>query len=280
MAENYDFDVLVIGAGPGGYVAAIRAAQLGLKTACAESRETLGGTCLNVGCIPSKALLHASELFEEAAHGTLAKWGVKPGKVELDLDTMHGSRKEAVKGLTQGIEFLFKKNKVEWLKGHATFESADTVKVGDRTVRAKNIVIATGSSVTPLPGVTIDQERIVDSTGALELPQVPEAHGRDRRRRDRAGARLGVAAPRRRGHCRRVPRPDPARVRRRRAQGSQQDLQEAGLRVPALDQGHQGRAQGRHASPSRSSPPQAARRKLSRPTSCSFRSAAAPTPKG
>jgi dihydrolipoamide dehydrogenase len=171
---DYDFDVLVIGAGPGGYVAAIRAAQLGLKTACAESRETLGGTCLNVGCIPSKALLHASELFEEAAHGTLEKWGVKPGKVELDLDTMHGSRKEAVKGLTQGVEFLFKKNKVEWLKGQASFESADSVKVGDRSVRAKNIVIATGSSVTPLPGITIDQERIVDSTGALELAEVPK----------------------------------------------------------------------------------------------------------
>src|SRR5689334_1802256 len=170
---DYDFDVLVIGAGPGGYVAAIRAAQLGLKTGCVESRETLGGTCLNVGCIPSKALLHASELFEEAAHGTLAKWGVKPGNVELDLDTMHGSRKEAVKGLTQGIEFLFKKNKIEWLKGHASFESADTVKVGDRTVRAKNIVIATGSSVTPLPGVEIDEKIVVSSTGALELEKVP-----------------------------------------------------------------------------------------------------------
>ena len=174
MAEGYDFDVLVIGAGPGGYVAAIRAAQLGLKTACAESRETLGGTCLNVGCIPSKALLHASELFEEAHDGTLAKWGIKTSGVEVDLDTMHGSRKEAVKGLTQGIEFLFKKNKIEWLKGLATFQSADTVKVGERAVRAKNIVIATGSSVTPLPGITIDQERIVDSTGALELPQVPK----------------------------------------------------------------------------------------------------------
>ena len=174
MAEAYDYDVLVIGAGPGGYVAAIRAAQLGLKTACADSRETLGGTCLNVGCIPSKALLHASELFEEAAHGTLAKWGVKTSGVEVDLETMHGSRKEAVKGLTQGIEFLFKKNKVEWLKGLATFEGKDTVKVGDRTVRAKNIIVATGSSVTPLPGVTIDQERIVDSTGALELPIVPK----------------------------------------------------------------------------------------------------------
>jgi dihydrolipoamide dehydrogenase len=171
---DFDFDVLVIGAGPGGYVAAIRAAQLGLKTACAESRETLGGTCLNVGCIPSKAMLHASELFEEAAHGTLAKWGVKADKVELDLETMHGTRKEAVKGLTQGIEFLFKKNKVEWLKGHASFVDAHTVQVGDRKVSAKNIVIATGSSVTQLPGITIDQERIVDSTGALELPEVPK----------------------------------------------------------------------------------------------------------
>jgi dihydrolipoamide dehydrogenase len=172
MAE-FDYDVLVIGAGPGGYVAAIRAAQLGLKTACAESRETLGGTCLNVGCIPSKALLHASELFEEAAHGTLAKWGVKTGKVELDLDAMHGTRLEAIKGLTGGIEFLFKKNKVEWLKGHAAFTGKDSVKVGEREVRAKNIVIATGSSVTPLPGVEIDHERIVDSTSALELEKVP-----------------------------------------------------------------------------------------------------------
>jgi dihydrolipoamide dehydrogenase len=174
MADGYDFDVLVIGSGPGGYVAAIRAAQLGLKTACAESRDTLGGTCLNVGCIPSKALLHASELFEEARDGTLSKWGIKTGNVEVDLEAMHGSRKEAVKGLTQGIEFLFKKNKVEWLKGHASFEGKDLVKVGDRTVRAKNIVIATGSSVTPLPGVSIDQERIVDSTGALELGEVPK----------------------------------------------------------------------------------------------------------
>ncbi|MDQ3245611.1 MAG: dihydrolipoyl dehydrogenase [Pseudomonadota bacterium] len=170
---DFDFDVLIIGSGPGGYVAAIRAAQLGLKTACAESRETLGGTCLNVGCIPSKALLHASELFEEAAHGTMAKWGIKAQGVELDLETMHGSRREAVKGLTGGIEFLFKKNKIEWLKGQAVFEGPNKVKVGDRTVSAENIVIATGSSVTPLPGVQVDQQRIVDSTGALELGEVP-----------------------------------------------------------------------------------------------------------
>jgi dihydrolipoamide dehydrogenase len=172
MAET-EFDVIVIGAGPGGYVAAIRAAQLGLKTACVESRETLGGTCLNVGCIPSKALLHASELFEEAAHGTLAKWGVKVGQVEVDLEAMHAGRREAVKGLTGGVEFLFKKNKVTWLKGHARFTGKDSIDVAGTGYRAKNIVIATGSSVTPLPGVEVDQERIVDSTGALELAQIP-----------------------------------------------------------------------------------------------------------
>ncbi|HEU0099890.1 MAG TPA: dihydrolipoyl dehydrogenase [Allosphingosinicella sp.] len=168
-----NFDVIVIGAGPGGYVAAIRAAQLGLRTACVESRETLGGTCLNVGCIPSKALLHASEMFEEAAHGTMAKWGIKATGVELDLDAMHAGRREAVKGLTGGVEFLFKKNKVTWLKGHARFTGPNALDVAGQAYSAKNIVIATGSSVTPLPGVEIDQERIVDSTGALELAKVP-----------------------------------------------------------------------------------------------------------
>src|SRR3954465_1354400 len=168
-----NFDVIIIGAGPGGYVAAIRAAQLGIRTACVESRETLGGTCLNVGCIPSKALLHASELFEEAAHGTMAKWGIKAKEVELDLDVMHAGRKEAVGGLTKGIEFLFKKNKVTWLKGRARFTAKDAIDVGGTQYRAKHYIIATGSSVTPLPGVEIDQERIVDSTGALELPKVP-----------------------------------------------------------------------------------------------------------
>ncbi|WP_188054025.1 dihydrolipoyl dehydrogenase [Sphingosinithalassobacter sp. CS137] len=171
MAE-YDYDVLVIGAGPGGYVAAIRAAQLGLKTACAESRETLGGTCLNVGCIPSKAMLHASEYFDAAANGAMAKMGIKVTP-ELDLEAMHGQRLDAVKGLTGGIEFLFKKNKVTWLKGRASFEDAHSVTVNGEEVTAKNIVIATGSSVTPLPGVEIDQKVVVDSTGALELPKVP-----------------------------------------------------------------------------------------------------------
>ncbi|MEO8723735.1 MAG: dihydrolipoyl dehydrogenase [Sphingobium sp.] len=175
MAE-YDYDVLVIGAGPGGYVAAIRAAQLGLKTACVDSRETLGGTCLNVGCIPSKALLHASELFEEAHSGALAKYGVKISGAELDLPTMLGEKDNVVKSLTSGIAFLFKKNKVEWLKGLATFTDAHSVTVAGKTVTAKNIVIATGSSVTPLPGVTVDNDGsvVVDSTGAIALPKVPE----------------------------------------------------------------------------------------------------------
>jgi dihydrolipoamide dehydrogenase len=173
MAEH-DYDVLVIGAGPGGYVAAIRAAQLGLKTACAESRETLGGTCLNVGCIPSKALLHASELFAEASSGALAKFGVNIAGASLDLGQMHAEKAKAVSELTGGIEFLFKKNKVDWLKGKAAFTGANTVDVGGKSVSAKNIVIATGSSVTPLPGVEIDQKVIVDSTGALALPKVPE----------------------------------------------------------------------------------------------------------
>ena len=174
MMADTDFDVIVIGSGPGGYVAAIRAAQLGLKTACVESREALGGTCLNVGCIPSKALLHASELFEEASAGALAKFGVKLGQVELDLDAMQAEKAKAVKELTGGIAFLFKKNKVEWLKGHAAFTGQNTIDVAGKSYTAKNIVIATGSSVTPLPGVEIDNEVVIDSTGALALSKVPK----------------------------------------------------------------------------------------------------------
>ncbi len=172
---DYDYDVLVIGAGPGGYVAAIRAAQLGLRTACAEGRATLGGTCLNVGCIPSKAMLHASEYFDAASNGTMASMGIDVSP-KLNLDTMHAQRLDAVDGLTKGIEFLFKKNKVDWIKGYASFIDAHTVKVGDETVTAKEVVIATGSSVTPLPGVEVDNEKgvVVDSTGALELKSVPK----------------------------------------------------------------------------------------------------------
>jgi dihydrolipoamide dehydrogenase len=173
---DYDYDVLFIGAGPGGYVGAIRAAQLGLRTACAESRETLGGTCLNVGCIPSKAMLHGSEKFAEAASGALERYGIKLGKVELDLAALQADKADAVKGLTGGIEYLFKKNKVDWLKGRASFVDAHTVEVAGKTVTAKEMVIATGSSVTPLPGVEVDNDKgiIVDSTGALALTQVPQ----------------------------------------------------------------------------------------------------------
>jgi len=173
--QTYDYDVLIIGSGPGGYVAAIRAAQLGLKTACVESRDTLGGTCLNVGCIPSKALLHASELLDEANNGHMATWGIT-ANAKLNLGVMMAEKAKAVGELTGGIEFLFKKNKVTWIKGRAAFQDAHTVTVGGDTHTAKDIIIATGSGVTPLPGVKVDNAkgRIVDSTGALELSEVPE----------------------------------------------------------------------------------------------------------
>ncbi|MFV0645034.1 MAG: dihydrolipoyl dehydrogenase [Sphingomonadaceae bacterium] len=176
MADHsYDYDVLVIGAGPGGYVAAIRAAQLGLKTACVEGRETLGGTCLNVGCIPSKAMLHASEYFEEAASGAMANLGVEVTP-KLNLAQMHAQRTDAVSQLTGGVAFLFKKNKVDWLKGYARFKDAHSVDINGDIKTANNIVIATGSSVTPLPDVTIDNTKgiVIDSTGALELSSVPK----------------------------------------------------------------------------------------------------------
>lgn len=177
MAES-SFDVVVIGGGPGGYVCAIRAAQLGFKVACVEKRAALGGTCLNIGCIPSKALLSASEKYEDARHG-FAKIGIKTGGVELDLPAMMGHKDDVVKANTQGIEFLFKKNKVTWLKGLGKIAAPDTVVVtsdkGEETVKvSKAIVIATGSDVTPLPGVAIDEKRIVSSTGALALESVPK----------------------------------------------------------------------------------------------------------
>ncbi|WP_395459110.1 dihydrolipoyl dehydrogenase [Azospirillum melinis] len=174
MAES-TFDVVVIGGGPGGYVCAIRAAQLGFKVACVEKRGTLGGTCLNVGCIPSKALLAASEKFEEAAHG-LAKFGIKVGGVELDLPGMQAHKDKVVKDNVTGIEFLFKKNKIAWLKGAGKITAANTVEVeGVGAITAsKAIVIATGSDVTPLPGIAIDEKRVVSSTGALSLPEVPK----------------------------------------------------------------------------------------------------------
>jgi dihydrolipoamide dehydrogenase len=173
MSEPYD--VVIIGAGPGGYNAAIRAGQLGLKTAIIEKRDNqkLGGTCLNVGCIPSKALLHASELFE-AADKTFEGLGIKNGKVSLDLPQMQKQKEDAVDALTKGVEFLMKKNKVETFLGAGEIVGTGKVKVGDTTLEAKNIVVATGSEVTPLPGVDIDEERIVSSTGALDFKEVPK----------------------------------------------------------------------------------------------------------
>ncbi|MBM3479045.1 MAG: dihydrolipoyl dehydrogenase [Alphaproteobacteria bacterium] len=168
------FDLVVIGAGPGGYVCAIRAAQLGMKVACVEKRATLGGTCLNVGCIPSKALLQASEKFHEAAHG-LAAFGVKVGKVELDLAAMMSHKDKVVDANVKGVEFLFRKNKVEWVKGAARIAGPGKVAVGERVLEARAIVIATGSEVSPLRGIDIDEKKIVSSTGALELGAVPKS---------------------------------------------------------------------------------------------------------
>lgn len=170
MADS--FDLIVIGAGPGGYVAAIKAAQLGMKVACVEKRPTLGGTCLNVGCIPSKALLHSSEVYEEINHAQ--KYGIKVGKVEIDLPAMLKQKDDAVKGLTDGIGFLFKKNKVEWLKGMGVITGTNEVSVDGKPYVAKHILIATGSDVMPLKGVEIDEQRIVSSTGALSLPEIPK----------------------------------------------------------------------------------------------------------
>ncbi|MDX1541500.1 MAG: dihydrolipoyl dehydrogenase [Geminicoccaceae bacterium] len=171
------FDVVVIGAGPGGYVCAIRAAQLGLKVACVDKRGPFGGTCLNIGCIPSKALLHSSELFAEARDGLNAH-GIKVGSVELDLAAMQDQKTKVVKELTQGIEFLFRKNKVEGIKGAARLDGPGRVQVdlldgGQQTLETRNVVIATGSESTNLPGITIDEQRVVTSTGGLELDRVP-----------------------------------------------------------------------------------------------------------
>jgi dihydrolipoamide dehydrogenase len=168
------FDAIIIGAGPGGYVCAIRAAQLGLKVAVVEGRDTLGGTCLNVGCIPSKALLHATHSLHEAEHN-FAKMGLKGKSPSVDWDQMKAYKQEVVDGNTKGIEFLFKKNKVTWLKGWASIPAPGQVKVGDEVHEAKNIVIATGSEAASLPGVTVDEETVVTSTGALTLKKIPKS---------------------------------------------------------------------------------------------------------
>ncbi len=168
-----DFDVIVIGAGPGGYVCAIRAAQLGLKVACVEGRETLGGTCLNVGCIPSKALLHATHMLHEA-HENFEKMGLMEASPKVDWARMLAYKDDVVGQNTKGIEFLFKKNKITWLKGWGVIEGPGKVRVGDAVHGAKNIVIATGSEASSLPGVTVDEAVVVTSTGALTLGRIPE----------------------------------------------------------------------------------------------------------
>lgn len=176
MSES--FDLVVIGGGPAGYVASIRAAQLGMKVACVEKRETLGGTCLNVGCIPSKALLNSSEVFEETKHHA-SEHGIKVRDVSLDLPAMLKRKDDIVKSLTQGIDFLFKKNKITRFIGHGVIMGKGQVAirkdgVNSESISCKNILIATGSEVAQLPNVEIDEKRIVSSTGALNLPEVPK----------------------------------------------------------------------------------------------------------
>src|SRR3981189_856268 len=171
------YDLIVIGSGPGGYVCAIRAAQLGLKTAIVEKEKTFGGTCLNVGCIPSQALLHAAELFEEAGH-SFGKMGIRVGKPTLDLAAMMKFKDEGVDGNVKGVAFLLKKNKIESFRGFGQIAGAGMVEVKGADGKAqmldtKAIVIATGSDVAKLRGVTIDEKRIVSSTGALVLDRVP-----------------------------------------------------------------------------------------------------------
>ena len=170
---DQQFDVIVIGSGPGGYVCAIRAAQLGMKVACVEKRETLGGTCLNIGCIPSKALLQSSENYH-AVRDDFAVHGIDVGEVKLDLARMMARKDEVVKANVNGVAFLFKKNKVTWLKGEAKFTAAGTITVGDESYQAKHIIIATGSESVNLPGVEVDEKTIVSSTGALAFEVVPK----------------------------------------------------------------------------------------------------------
>ncbi len=172
------YDVVIIGGGPGGYVAALRAGQLGLRTACVEMRGALGGTCLNVGCIPSKALLHSSERFAEAAH-SLSEHGVIVGDLSLDLGAMMARKEKVVAELVKGIEFLLKKNGVDYVRGRGSIPAPGRVEValsdgGQQTLETRNIVVATGSEATPLPGIEVDEKRILTSTGALSLEAVPE----------------------------------------------------------------------------------------------------------
>ena len=247
MAEM--FDVAVIGTGPGGYVCAIRAAQLGMRVAVIEKRATHGGTCLNIGCIPSKALLHATELFFEAQH-SFAKMGIDTGPPALDLPRLMAFKQEAVEGNTKGVEFLFRKNKITAFHGAARIVRPGEIEVrsdnGETSgVAARSIIIATGSDSARLKGVAIDEQRIVSSTGALTLDKVPRellVIGAGV-----IGLELGSvwAQGRGQGHGDRIPRPDRARHRCRCRQAAAAAAAAARLHVPPLLQGHRRQRRGR-----------------------------------
>ena len=278
------YDLVVIGTGPGGYVCAVRAAQLGMKVAVVEKNATLGGTCLNVGCMPSKALLHASEMFEEAAH-SFAKMGVSVSAPKLDLPAMMNFKQQGIDGNVKGVEFLMKKNKIDVISGTGKILGAGKVEVTGsdgktQTVETKNIVIATGSDIARLKGIEIDEKRIVSSTGALSLDKVPAKlliigagviglelgsvwH--------RLGAKVTVVEFLDRilpGMDGEVGKAVPAHPRK------------AGLCVQARRQGHRRRHLGQDAEGDASSRRRAARRRRWKPTSCWSASAACPTPKG
>ena len=211
MADTSSYDVVIIGGGPGGYNGAIRAGQLGLKVACVEKRATLGGTCLNVGCMPSKALLHASELYA-AASDEFATLGIEV-EPKLNLAQMMKQKADSVGQLAKGIEFLFKKNKVDWIQGAGRIVGPGEVEVTGKEdkvtqLSAKNIIIATGSEASGLPGVKVDQKRIVDFHRCIGTVGGPGPPGGYRRRHYRPGTGLGVVPPGGKGHGDRTPGPD------------------------------------------------------------------------
>ena len=238
------YDLIVIGSGPGGYVCAIRAAQLGMKVAVVEKDKTFGGTCLNVGCIPSKALLHASELFEELGH-LFDKMGIKLGQPKLDLAAMMKFKDEGVDGNVKGVAFLFKKNKIDTFAGVGRIAGPGKVEVkaadgSSQVIEGKAVVIATGSDVARLRGVEIDEQRIVSSTGALVLDKVPQ-------RLLVVGAGvigvalgLGAALPGLRSGRGRVPRPHPARTGQRGLPPIPAPARKAGDHLQTVVQGHRG----------------------------------------
>ncbi len=230
------YDVVIIGSGPGGYVCAIKAAQLGLKTALVEKWPTLGGTCVNIGCIPSKALLYATEMFAEAGHSFDAL-GIEIGKPKFNLKKMMAHKDQVVGQNTKGLDFLMKKNKIDVLRGTGKIISAGKVSVTgedgkSQEVETKNIVIATGSDVAGIPGVKVDDrrkgDRLVDRRTVLRQGSRPS--GRGRRRGHRAGARLGLGAPRRQGDGGRISRHDPRRHGRRGCQTVPAPACQAGFR--------------------------------------------------